>query len=173
METLTIKDLEDKDLVRRFFATLWVRFNVGGISYGRSIQSSLVEAFLDLTKPDDLPGLPLELEDFSREADRRLGRSVCQVLFARDVCNLVMISGQDISTLCLMALEQWYEKNENRTDSEGYIANPNQARQIRSVCRLIPRIYWPTPLAETETLRMILREARSRVSYIFQSTSLP
>lgn len=50
----SVTDLRDHNLFRAFISYLWATYDSGGISVGRSIQSSLLESFMDL-HPVEIP----------------------------------------------------------------------------------------------------------------------
>jgi hypothetical protein len=74
MDIIHVSELSNKELFRTILNSLWIEYDHGGISVGRSYQASLIEGFMDfftvsshyrLLEGDLLRAAEMRIEEFS------------------------------------------------------------------------------------------------------------
>jgi len=113
-----VSDLSNKDLARLLLRLLWQRYDVGGISMGRSPQSRLLEAVMGILPLPDIAGIDsLLLGEMIEEGRTRLGvvTSGSQLFFSRD--QLIYLPNLCIGYLLLKKLSELFHELES---SRGY-----------------------------------------------------
>jgi len=155
-----ISSIPDHLLVRLFFRRLWQGYDAGGISVGRSIQASLLEAYLGLNYYEKLPNVALDLKGFADEADSRNPIIERQTLFG-NLDNLSIVSSHDLSLLCIEALRVWYQIHHNEINTQGYVANPLEGKYVTSICNIMPIPFF-TDLKSDNDFMKVWKEAGDR-----------
>lgn len=156
-----ISQIPNEVLARLFFRRLWQGYDSGGFSVGRSIQSSLVEAYIALNQYDNLPEFPLDLRELANEAKRRSDLIYKQSVIG-NLENLSLISDSDISLLCIEALRVWYQIHSNEKHPQGYTANAWEGVFVDSICKIMPIPFFPYFRSDKDIIK-ICKEAEERV----------
>ena len=66
-----LMSLSDAQLGRLFLRMLWRSYDTGGVSYGRRLESKILEAAMELISPSSRNTDEITLEEMFAEAERR------------------------------------------------------------------------------------------------------
>lgn len=115
-ETVNVEDLSNPDLFRLLLNELWTRYDLGGISAGRSYQASLIESFMDLfdmtvsrssVKGSCLDEANRRMENFSLKNYEEIQLQLCFL-------ELNCLSDAEFAMIVLKELCRWYVEDAER-----------------------------------------------------------
>lgn len=136
-KTIKVEDLTNPDLFRLLLNELWIRYDLGGISAGRSYQASLIESFMDLfemTVPrNSVKGTCIDevnrrMENFSLGDDEKNQLQLC---FSELNC----LSDAEFALIALKELCRWYAEDAERL---GFYNQYHRilANAVKSICEI-------------------------------------